>query len=582
MVRNRYKKFGWCVFLLTLVGQVACLFCGSEITLIADHLGQLAIASVISGENWKPLISETSYYGWGFNWLFSILFKLSDNPYFIFMVIELTFAIVNAMGSYFIYKTLSALYQNEKNNYAYIMLAIAAGITNARGYGSTSTVFFMICIISYTVAKLFLSSYHYKYSIILAVEGVYSISLHEKNLILFASITFCIVLWFSIEIKRNFRKYTYYVLVPYFATSTVSYAIFLALKKFVIANVWNQTEGNIKNSTIIRGNMFWFVDDFGKSIKGFLECFLSNLYTMINNTWGIGTVLVVIFIVILVKKVTCVFLRRNEENFTGIDAQYFIILMLGMTTMLIMAGLAFDGARGVCSGNYNNYVNWTYHRYYLCYAYVGSLFSLSFIEDKKIEKKCVISSLIIYSSLIIMFAAFEFPMLVEMQNKASRNLKSFLAWRIQTDIPEMNIKIAVFIVVIVLLLIKNHKYSFMGGIVLLLSLTSLNLEKFSFPYCEYCGSVYWIYDKIGMERLPDDIYTDSPARYTLQFMLNSKTVQRGIPSKDCQEAVYFSNTDSVEGITEEYVQIQLDEDEWIFVKGEKLIETINEVLEKKD
>ena len=82
-----------------------------------------------------------------------------------------------------------------------------------------------------------------------------------------------------------------------------------------------------------------------------------------------------------------------------------------------------------------------------------------------------------------------------------------------------------------------------------------------------------------MDELPTKIYTDSSRRYTLQFMLNRKSVFRGFPEAD--EVIYFFHKKDVE-TPEGYVQIQLDSNEWIYVKGIELQEKIYAVLDKSD
>ena len=565
------KKDGVIVFCATLIGQIFSIFINSEITLIADSIGQLAVAAVTAGEPWTPLISETWYYGWGFNWIFGFLFAMSDNPYVVYMFIMLSFALTNAVGSYFLYRALRLL-SEQKTMVMCMFLSIALGVNSGQGYGSTAPNFMIVCVIAYTAVRV-CEKVSCRYSIILAIEGVYAISIHQKNVILLAVMVMCILClgWNEPRVSRKLcvRK----VVVPFLTTTVITYAVFSLLKKYIIYNVWSSTGNSMKNASIIRGDMFWFMRDFRRSVVIFLQCFLSNLYTMINNTWGLGGLAIIVFVLVCWNAVKRVVRTREVID----NAKDFIILMFGITTLLIMAGLSFDGARGVCALNYNNYVNWTYHRYYLNYASVGAAFCLIKVWNltEELRNKIVVASLVLYAGIMIIWEKYQMPLLLSVQEKASRNLKSYLAWFIQTGTWELNIKIAVVIVICILILIRKKKSCCIGLLTLIAVLITKDFTELGLPYCEKCGAIYRLYADVGMEQFPEIIYTESSNRYTLQFMLKSKSVHTGKPPKLCDEAIYYSDVEMTDNeVPKGYIQIQLDENEWILIKGERLSEVV--------
>lgn len=566
-IKKKYVFIDCLVFFSVVLWHIFLYFKGGSISLISDQIGQLAITTWLSGNDWKDLISETSYYGWGFNWIFGALFRLTSNPYTIDLIIKIILSLVVAVGSLCIFKTIHILDNNrEENSLLFAIISIIAGVSTPTGYGSTGTVFTIVGVIAYTFVNAanqeILLKKRIALQILLGFELIYAISLHERNVIFLGAFfvmifTFWIV---CIDNKAVFLR----ELIPCLSAILLIGIIFIVLKKIIILNIWSydSSDGAIKNSTIIRGNFIWFLDDLWKSFTLFMSCILSNIYTYCNNTYGIGSISIVVFFKVLIGDL---FLKKKISKNSILE---MLIIWLGLTILLIICGLSFDGARGVYKGNYNNYVNWMYPRYYISYSYLLVGLSVIYIlKDVVNRTKIVAWSFLIYLISGLYFAYRMIPILENSQEYATRIIKIYLAWLLDFGDNILNIKISFLIVFIVLMLIIKDKKNYIGVFILTMAvILSWNTSPLSQIKCYSCGALYDFYSQNGIDYFPQDIYTVSNSRYTLQYMINRKTIRYGMPPDELNQAVFFSNSQNKE-LQDDYVEIELDNNEWIYLKG---------------
>jgi len=186
-----------CVFLLSFLLKCLVFFQNTDIMIISDWIGDLALPTYLAGLDWHNLVSATSYYGYGFKWAYTIFFVLTDNPYVIYLSIELLhtiFQCVLATVSYYYFvKNCNA--KQDAITIVWICIITASAYTSMASEAQIYMAFWILCLLLMTLVHTEKNGKRRWYSMLISVWACYAITLHERCVALIIALIFVLVLW---------------------------------------------------------------------------------------------------------------------------------------------------------------------------------------------------------------------------------------------------------------------------------------------------------------------------------------------------------------------------------------------------
>lgn len=406
---NREKTEGlrrsdlW-VFLSFFMIKCTGLLRDVDLSLSSDHLGDMATPSYLAGKNWLPLISDCSYYGYGFKWLYAVFFKLTDKAEVIFRCIQITQIFMIALCATILYHAVKKYLCGGKDNLpAYLILLLGNGFSSIT-YNSEGSLYFFSLLIAALLIKLSVTDIKkskIKYSILLAVLMCYMITLHERTIGLF--IAFFIILvcdWI-------FSRKCYVEPISFTGTLCVLYFLEEKLTDKVVDFFWtvSATDGTLKNTSISVSNPTWLFTD-GKSFKLFFDYIVSNILTLVNNSYG----MVIIPILLTTYFIIRFFTHRKEfrEEYSERRGSIFVMLVFLAMSLIILVGVAQRWGLSAFKGNSNGYKGMAYPRYYMPFIWpaliMGGVLWKDYYEKFHLKVYATVTAIYGIASFYMLFA----------------------------------------------------------------------------------------------------------------------------------------------------------------------------------
>lgn len=573
---NSHHMYMLSVFIATFIFQFLKLCNTINISLISDNIGQLAIAAELANLDWQNAIAEASYYGWGYNFIFSLLFKLSSDPYFIYYAIRIFNILIISFISVLIYY-FSEKILNANNKTFSLMVSVFIAIQASIEWSTECSVFIIVWIINILLAYLYSlerkSKKSFFLSMTLGISLCYAITLHERNMTLLFSV---IIIYLFCFIFNKTRAFDF---VPFIGSMIVFFPIEQTLKNLIINSFWPIKDEVIKNVTVFNGDQLWFINDLFDGIKVMIGVIVSNLYTLTNITYG----LVVIGILLLLQMLYICF--KNKfclKQRTNMSANEFCFLYSFIATAIIILGLSVQWGRGIAIQNFYSYKGLTYYRYYAVYFWPAVLVICNkLLKNEKVNQ---FGALVIYGFFSIVFIGIIKDKILFAQGLESRDLKLNNAWIRAFSNSEYN-EVLSFIIILILIVVlcSKLKYKLQLFLAFVLVLTILGNNNSMLPTipaltCDSAGSIYELYSSMSNNDLPKEIYSASQ-NYTLQYMLNRYTVVYDISKLPNNEHIIFDKDYAENKYGIGYKCYRLDENEYIYVYGDGLINTFDKKLD---
>lgn len=569
-----YDIYMLSTFFITFVFQTIKLFKVIDISLISDTIGQLALATNLAGLDWQYAISNASYYGWGYNFIFSIFFKLTSNPYIIYYAIRGFNILMVSLTAVLIY-VLSEKLLGTNNRCLSCICASFLGIQSSIEWSTECSVFIAVWITAFLIIYVYglerKTKKSYMVSFVLGIWLCYALTLHERNMTILFSVVILYVFVFLMSKKSLFD------ILPFATSLIVCYPLEQLLKNKVINLLWISS-GGLKNTTVFNGNQFWFFEDLVDGISIMIGTVFSNMYTLINKTYGLSIVATVILFQILYKILSDKFLSRKEKNIT---TEQILMLFSFCATFIVILGIAVQWGRGIYSINFYSYKGLTYYRYYLVYFWPAILVTCLWLrKNKKFNRIITIVSYILISFFFIYVIK---EKILFAQSKESRDLKLNNAWIDLFSTSDYAACLS-FVVILLLLLLLCIRWKKMIYIVLVSAFImtvagNFKIDSLSVPQltCSSSGGIYNLLSNREMEILSGKIYTEKK-NYTLQYMLNRYTVVYEISNISEKNHIIFDTSYVEAKYGSDYKCYCLDENEYIYVHGYEAINAFDEII----
>lgn len=547
-----------------------------DINLITDNVGMLASPTYLAGLNWTNIISFSSYYGYGFKWIYFLLFLITTNPYIIVFGIWTINALFVGLGAIVLYKILLKFFKSPDNIFTVLLTLITVYFADDFYFGGLgalyqeSAIFVVELCMFYLVLKLIDEKNEKKLKlnvIFLSIISIYSVTIHERNIAL-VIITYLIIVIYFIYKRRKFP------FLSFLLTNIICYGIHLFLKNNLITIFWSSkaSTGELMNTSPVSGNITWFLEGF-KAISILIEAVISNIVTLGFRTYGLSYVLFAAILILLFKII------KTKKFDTQNEKQYIIMLISCFTVLFVIFGVGVRWGKMIyLNNNIFGYKGFTYERYYIIYIWPGlvSLISLLYQKTKKEKIRVFSVGLLMAFISLLLFVLGPYHQLVNNYDSAlQRLLPTILLFN--SDSYRIKI-IAYFLVMLIVLILlgffRTKKVilfiSFVCCISICSNLSNLNNDiTFSQAY-----GGYDVVNYLQKENLIDydSVYCTSRTRYSYQFMLNRYSIIYDYPESESNDIllqnISFINTEkSNEMIQNGFKYLILNDYEVIYYFG---------------
>lgn len=571
--------------------------------LVGDDVGVISLPAFLSGRRWEDIWKVVAYYGGGYHILLTPLFLLTNNPLIIYRGTLLSYVLLEAIIALIVYYILRHYYQCDEV-YASALSVLSSYFTYAKPtYISNEIVLLLgLWLVILVIFKLLeygnIKRKKILFSILLCFVSCYLITIHLRASALLIAIFFTIFLYYLLKKKSLTSPVVTAVCFPLFYlaaqifNNVVKNTVWIADSSAEINN--SNILGGIENVTKLFNIQYW---------HAWAAIFFGQLSTVSIMSIGILCPVFIWGLVVLYNFI------RKQENITKVKTSTAIIATLLVTSIIITLGgqsitwleHAHDSINmGAYNSNDDPNINFarvfTYLRYFSFYT--NPLLIIGLVNLKKntrVNHKIMKWGAALFCILQLFWVLFVFPYICNIRSAADVYIPFSLE---NYGIGEAGPKVylpAVFICTIFFLLILflfMRRKSSVGLIILCVFVV--------YQYIYY-GTVHdnpwWnrgdgSYNLMSsyLNELPfDHIYVPYQAMaYEFQFLFNDISVEISLPDDNAEEAVIFTNLYPIDGEKywtsfeeQGYHSIKIDENEYVFIKGEKYIQWFSKILEKQ-
>ena len=576
-------------FLISFCAIILKICTTNSYTIGTDQIGTLATASKLAGLEWDVAISHAKYYGFGYYWIYSILFKLTDNPHVIVYVHYFIVAILISLVSCLILHMAVNLLDMKKTKLLYFVPTVIAFETACIGFATIINSPIVYCVVWLAIYYL-IKAYKEKdtkkrvlFSIASSVFFVYILYLHETVVALYIALFVAFIL-----VRIIWKEWIAdpRVFGTIMICGVVSQRV---IRNGVINSVWlTNSAGELNNTSAFQTTSLWFLEN-KTTLKIFIDVVISNFLNLNERTFGLVSVAICFAVWCLIKNL---FKKGDDENTEISEKICFILSVISLcSAAIIILGLGASWGRRAyqvyigANGLSNEFRGYAYPRYFMPYFTPGILAMIAYLS--KIEKK---SKIICVSILISLFAALYYLLKVHtyyfeiwgMSRMAIINV-------IQNDIYGANVIISIFLPLIMLILwcINKNKIarnifisvSFIMGVVM-----SFATQTFSIP--EMNDDTYVYYELIK-ELEENNLkvyegYTTSSMICRFQFIMQNIELKEITTYVDEKESIIFLRASDEQNVlnelrTDGFKKIRLNEMYEVLFKGERYEDIINQL-----
>lgn len=213
-------------------------------TVLDDEFGYWSVAAFLHGLDWSSIVSQISYYSYGYSILLAPLFWIFDNPYIMYKAALIMNGIMSSASFWLCYDT-SRKIMNETHKY--ILLGISFLIAMYPTYVATSSIAWcesLLILVCWLLTWCF-SSLNEKSStgrfVLVGVLTVYIYMVHQRSIgILIASVS--VILIMKAFNKINWKQFWLFT-IPFIILILINSVI----KDYIQSNLWLSASGNLVN-----------------------------------------------------------------------------------------------------------------------------------------------------------------------------------------------------------------------------------------------------------------------------------------------------------------------------------------------
>lgn len=602
------QKTGYiCAFLIAFLPRLFWSLQAIPLRTVSDELSTMNGAVFFSSQNWNAVVSKAGYYGFGMSILATPLMQWIKDPVMLYRALLVCTGVLESVAAVICFYLIKRVFGITDEKKALLMTVTISYITVVR-----TTVFYnehMLMLISWCIclvlAKLVLTEEPKKRAMWTGFFGLlmlYALTVHARTTTYIFAAVLVIALYGLMYRKKLASLSVFGILIA------GGYFVMKKGTKIYQSVVWSTTEGVGNTRVNIGGEKLSLL----KTADGIKACLFTifgqiNIASMISG--GLLITALVMVILLIVRKGKEAFVLKTIQADNAQERLYFVIgsffvLCTGMTiaaqSLTWIATAANALADGYGAKQYGTKA-FTYLRYMM--PYLQPLLMLVFVtmeKQKDLFLSCFRKSIKYIVLIQGIWLAFILPYCYGNKQAGEEFICFALADRntanAHTYLPATLVFIAMLliffwagkkekfqVIMVVLLVTAGYKYCY-NAYNWDISTQKGNEKRIDAVY-EILGS-----GELGKEPLTEKIYgldlsgvDDHQVYYMLQYYLPDYEVIPQYPPADEKEAILFTNRQEItdKEVLKDYLCIELDSWEYLWVKGEKLQNKVIEQVEKK-
>ena len=581
-------------FLLAFLPRLAFLFGTYPMSIAGDESFLFLPVAEWAGFDWSGLEGMYRYYGYGFIFLFTPLFRMIEDPVVLYRVIVFIMILCQAAAAPISYHIMKRFFDmKDEVNTLIISTAISYLVFVRATYVYNEFPYDLVFWLSlWTLLNLHENMANKRKRVLLTILLLalltYEMTIHSRAITLFLALGVTVVFYFW-----TYRKSV--ISVPA-AVAVGVVGLILATKgiDYIVDIASAASSGSEVMNTSVS---FSIAAIFGstKSWTAWLYIVLGQVNTMVLFTGGIALFGAVMGCMFLWKA-----LIRRKKEFLEENKNYILVFMYCLSASAItILGHSFSGMQGVTSaifegGDLDALRALTYLRYYGVYFVPAVMLFMVWLARKRecgkfVAPVCVTAGILQVFWFCCIIPVFGDGMGTSWEFNAFSLTKG---WddliRVRTYLPAMAF-LVVFLVIGVYALRKKRYRLF------LLLFTAVFFYQYIYNsiYHEqergkriygYCSQAYEALNN-AEEYLPDELYVENtltpgigqliPCEY--QFLFRDKTIVPGAPEEGKGEVYLCVNPESGEYLFDKgYECAKIAEESYIFTDEEELIDVLEQ------
>lgn len=593
------KKMCILCFLIALLPRLIFLKWAYPLNISADEFSMFLPVARILGWDWSSMIERPLYYGYGFIILLTPFFKWIDDPVILYRVIVAFMALAQALIAPVAYYIAKRFFKVKQESFA-CLTAVACSylVTQRAVYVYNEFIYVLLTWIIFVILMLLYKAQENKkmkrvYSVLLALVISYAMTIHARAVTFVLALVVLVALYYWLY-RKHILSYVSFAVVM-----GSGYVLSTLVKNKLVQVLFSEVSGEVYNTSVSFSTAAITSDP--KALTGWFDIIIGQINSMVIMTGGIAIVFAVtgcIFIwKTLIRDKELVETADLDENQPYVIGFIFFLAATAITilgqsfswlpgvTETLNTGIQTDGIRAL-----------VYTRYYGAYFGPVVLAGMAYVfhnRNRVLKLLKPVTTIVIALQCIWMLCIV--PYLVGFREGSFPSFVfSFTkGWQDNITVSSYWPAVAAVMIVMVIFFIayKKNRIHLAFGIfacILIYSYCYQAVDYEGYRGAENYKSVDKSYELLHeMEEdgsLPHTIYVQNSGAkgvghatgYIYQFLFKENKIIPEVPGEDEDAAVFLT------GEFYEYPQLlengyqcsQLDDGEFIYVKGKELQQTV--------
>lgn len=589
-------------FLAALLPRLIFLFWTYPLNNTGDEVFMLMTPARLMGLDWSGVMESYRYYGFGLTVFFAPLLRMIEDPVILYRIMVAVMAVVQALTAPVCFYIMKRFFRDAEESFVCLAsVACSYFVTLRAVYIYNESMFILLNWIVVLLLLCLNENVDRKkekriLTVFLILALIYSMTIHSR----------AVTSWIAVAVLVVFYLWTYrkWLVSPVIAvvTGAAGYLFSTRMIDFMAVLTLGAESGEAIDNTSVSFSISAVFESL-KSLTGWIYIVVGQINTMFVMLGGFALFSALIGSGLIWKALV----KRKEaaqEGHSGNSSAYTVIAIFSLAAVAItILGQSFSWLGGVTaaieSGDNNDSMRaLTYIRYYA--VYFGPVLMLGLLYLRQYKESftkmfpyviggmillegfwtfCILPYVADYSGTFWEYAPFSG---VDGWNEAIRFrayvpgiIAAFLLTFVCYVLSRRN-KIRLLTGVLCLVLFYEYAY---GAVV-----TDGERGRLNYQYADDIYEILHPLDEQGA--LPYEIYVQKSAtadthhstNLLYQYMLKDHKIMPGLPPAELEEAVFLTSyyMEYPELVAEGYLCAQLDNGEYIHVKGERLQEMIEE------
>lgn len=589
-------------FLGATIPRVMLILFAYPVRTISDEISTISNGALWAGFDWSGILGNAGYYGSGMIVLFTPIIRFVDNPILMYRLILICESFLYGMGAIICFYILRKIFLIDNKKYcclvsiacSYVVAVRTMIVYNEHMLSFLSWIFIFIILMAcknHDNKRLKL-----KLSVLCVIFLGYALTVHTRAIVFWGAVAVAII------VGRLFYQKWILSLPILICAGVPLYFLSQLYNDFMKKNLWLKNgEHQLRNEAVTSSPLIELFRP--RTWHAWGNIFFGQIQTINVLVGGIFLATLVLVVTLSLRYIRIREVKHQNEiniGFTLIVGWFcFFAIVITILGQIASWGIwATDGmSLGMPSSSYGIKA-FTYIRYFAIYC--GPLVMIFFAwcyYHRKWFQQSFKTILLIFLELQIYWFCAIIPYIYQ-NNTLTEVYIPFALWNENKEI-DIRLFLPATIVCIIIMFafyVSSKKEKIFVSVVLTIGVLLFQYYYNGIIY-DYNNSIksynianagYELINELtDYQDIPQDIYVydvteqeDHQNYMMYQFLLKKYHIVPGLPNLEVSETIIFSNgllANEEELIQSGYAWTQLDENEFVYVKGEKLKETMSRI-----